>query len=133
MPAFNYSERPLNVELGAAQRVLKRGVAGAAAGAGAGAAAGAFVLGIGALPAAWAGMMLGGIAGIASGMHSSDPAKIKNRPITIQDPIFEQPKTVYVSAEQWSELKKNLANGLSYDEFPPALAKQFDASQPPAP
>ncbi len=132
MTSFTYSERPLNVEAGAAGRVFKGATAGATAGAAAGAIAGATVLGVGALFGGWAGVMVGGIAGIAWGMRSSEPEKIRNRPLTIADPLGES-KTVYVSAEQWRELKTTMAAGFTYEEFPAPLDRQFQAAQPPAP
>ncbi|HEY9855535.1 MAG TPA: hypothetical protein V6D05_07350 [Stenomitos sp.] len=133
MSSFKFSERPLDVEPGAAGRVLKRAVIGAAAGASAGAIAGATVLGIGALFAGWAGLMIGGIAGIASGMKSSDPEKIRNRPLTIVDPLLGDQKTVYVSAEQWQDLQAHLRQGFTYEELPPPLDRQFESATPPAP
>ncbi|MNY53268.1 hypothetical protein D3C86_1890080 [compost metagenome] len=48
------------------------------------------------------------------------------------DPLGGE-KTVYVSANQWRELKANLASGYDYDAFPPPLDKQFKASAPPMP
>lgn len=132
MTSFKYSERPLNVEAGAAGRVLKGAVAGATTGAAVGAAAGVTVLGVGALFAGWAGVMVGGVAGIAWGMRSSEPEKIRNRPLTIRDPLGET-KTVYVSAAQWRELKANLAQGFTYAEFPAPLDRQFKSEAPPKP
>jgi len=132
MTSFKYSERPLNVEAGAAGRVLKGAATGAAAGGTAGAVAGATVLGVGALFGGWAGVLVGGIAGIAWGMRSSDPDLIRNRPVTIADPLGGE-KTVYVSAEQWRELKANMASGFTYEAFPPPLDRQFRAAQPPVP
>lgn len=132
MTSMKYSDRPLTVEPGAAGRVLKGAVTGAVSGAGAGAVAGATVLGVGALFAGWAGLMVGGIAGIAWGMRSSDPEKIRNRAITIQDPLGEE-RDVYISAEQWQAIKDGLAQGFVYDEFPAPLDRQFHAAAPPAP
>jgi phage tail tape-measure protein len=132
MTSFKFSERPLNVEAGAAARVFKGAVAGATAGGTAGALAGATVLGVGALFAGWAGVMVGGVAGIAWGMRSSDPEKIRNRPLSIDDPLVGE-KTVYVSAEQWRELKARMAQGFTYDEFPAPLDRQFESAAPPEP
>lgn len=133
MSTFKFSERPLDVEAGAAGRVLKRAVIGAAAGATAGAIAGATLLGVGALFTGWAGLMIGGIAGIASGMKSSDPQKIRNRPLTILDPILGEQKTVYVSADQWKDIQANLQQGFSYEALPPPLDRAFKAATPPPP
>lgn len=132
MASMKFSDRPLNVEAGAAGRVFKGAVAGAVAGAGVGAAAGATVLGVGALFGGWAGALIGGITGITIGFKSSDPEKIRNRPVTIKDPLGET-KTVYISAEQWREIKDSMAKGFTYDEFPAPLDKQFQAANPPAP
>lgn len=132
-PKLNYSHQPRTMEAGAIGRTLKRGMGGAVAGGVVGGVGGSALLGIGAIPAGIVGALVGGVAGLASGMRSSDPQKILNRPLTIQDPLFGDNKTVYISAQQWNEIKSNLAKGFKYDELPPQLAKQFDAAEPPAP
>ena len=91
----------------------------------------AIVLGVRALVAGWAGMLVGGIAGIAWGMRSATPDRIRNRPLTIDAQGGGQ--TVYVSAEQWREVQANLDEGFTYDAIADALEGQFHSSIPPQP
>ena len=129
---FNYRSNPTDFEMGAVSRTASRGFGGAIAGAVSGAAAG-FLLGLSGGPLAIAGAVVGGLAGAVWGMKSSDPEKVQNRPIQINHPLWGQQK-VYISAEQWQDIKKKLADGVKYDEFSSAqLRKQFEASEPPAP
>ena len=132
MTRIGYSDSPNPVDIGAIGRVIKGAMAGGAIGAVGGGAATFWLLGIGALPGAIGGGILGALGGLAWGMKA-DPAKVKNRPITIRDPLFESQKTVFVSQEQWKDIKAKLASGVQYDELTPDLARQFDNEQPPAP
>lgn len=89
----------------------------------------ATVLGVRALMAGWAGMLVGGLAGIAWGMRSATPEKSRNRPLTID--VQGDGQTVYVSAEQWREVQANLDAGFTYDAIPDALEGQFETATPP--
>jgi len=128
---FNYRSNPTDFEMGAASRTASRGMMGAVGGAIAGAGAG-FLLGLSGGPLAIAGAILGGIIGAASGFKSSDTDKVQNRPIQIDHPLWGQQK-VYISADQWKDIKTKLDEGVKYDEFnSSALRKQFEAAEPPA-
>lgn len=127
---FNFRDKPTDFEMGAASRTASREMGGAVAGALAGAGAG-FLLGLSGGPLAIAGAIIGGIGGAIWGMKSSDPAKVQNRPVQIEHPLWGR-QQVYISAEQWKDVKAKLADGVKYDEFPGDLQKQFEASEPPA-
>lgn len=128
---FNYRDKPTEFEMGAVGRTGKRGIVGAIVG-GLGGAGAAFLLGLPGGPLAIGTAIVGGILGAASGFRSSDPLKVQNRPIQIEHPLWGR-QQVYISAEQWKDIKAKLAAGVKYDEFPPDLQRQFEASEPPAP
>ncbi|MBI6546664.1 MAG: hypothetical protein HY692_07705 [Cyanobacteria bacterium NC_groundwater_1444_Ag_S-0.65um_54_12] len=128
----SFRDTPARFEAGAAERTAKRGVLGAIGGLVLGSVV--VLSGIatgGALPIA--GAIIGGLAGAVWGFNSSDPQKIQNRGILIKDPLFEETRKVYISAEQWRDIKNKLTLGVEYDEFPPELAKQFVAASEPPP
>lgn len=128
---ISYSSAPSQMDEGMISRVMNRGIGGAMAGGAVGAAAGVWVFGIGALAGAGLGSLLGAVGGIASGLHSSDAEKTRNRPIQVDDPLGGR-TTVYVSAEQWKGIKADMAKGFKFDEFPSPLDQQFQAANPPA-
>lgn len=112
-------------------RVLNRSAAGAAAGAVAGGIGGSVVPGLGTGLGVTAGAILGAVAGVASGMNSADPQKLQNRPLKVLD-LLGEPRTVYVSAEQWRSMQAATKRGISFDNLPPPLDQQLQ-SPPPAP
>ncbi|MBM3269410.1 MAG: hypothetical protein FJZ01_17340 [Candidatus Sericytochromatia bacterium] len=127
---FNYRDKPTEFEMGAVGRTAKRGMLGGVLG---GAAGGALVLaGIAGGPVVWGLAVIGALGGAVWGMKSSDPQKIQNRPVQINHPLWGNQK-VYISAEQWGDIKGKLAGGVNYEEFnTPDLQKQFEGANPPA-
>lgn len=126
---FNYRNAPTEFEMGAVGRTGKRGIVGAVVGGLAGAGAG-FLLGLSGGPLAIGGAIVGGVIGAVSGFKSSDANKVQNRPVQIEHPLWGR-QQVFISAEQWNDVKAKLADGVRYDEFPSDLQKQFEASEPP--
>ncbi len=127
---FNYRDKPTDFELGAVGRTASRGVMGGVVG---GLAGGALVLaGIAGGPVVWGLMVVGALGGAVWGMKSSDKQKIQNRPVQINHPLWGNQK-VFISAEQWNDIKAKIGQGVSYEEFnSPDLQKQFEAPEPPA-
>jgi hypothetical protein len=128
---FNYRDKPTDFEMGAVGRTASRGVLGGVLG---GLGGGALVLaGIAGGPIVWGGIVLGALAGAVWGMKSSDPQKVQNRPVQMNHPLWGNQK-VYISAEQWKDIKTKIGQGVHYEEFnAPDLKVQFEAPEPPAP
>ncbi|MEB3204617.1 MAG: hypothetical protein VKP57_07945 [Candidatus Sericytochromatia bacterium] len=130
MSMIRGSSRPLDVERGMIGRVLNRSTAGAAAGAVAGGIGGSVVPGLGTGVGVVGGAILGAMAGVASGMTSADPQKLQNRPLRILDMLGE-PRTVYVSAEQWRSMQAASRRGIAFDNLPAPLDQQLQGPPPP--
>lgn len=129
----NYRDMATNFEMGAVGRTAKRGILGMGLGGVLGAGLAIFLTGGVAAPFIIGGIMVGGMAGAAWGSGSSDKAKAQNRPIRISDPLFGDQRKVYISEEQFKNIKAKIAQGVSYDEFNnDQLKAQFDAAEAPA-
>ncbi|MEB3237816.1 MAG: hypothetical protein VKO64_09355 [Candidatus Sericytochromatia bacterium] len=85
----------------------------------------------GAAAGAVAGGILSAMAGVASGMTSADPQKLQNRPLRILDMLGE-PRTVYVSAEQWRSMQAASRRGIAFDNLPSPLDQQLQGPPPPS-
>ena len=127
---FNFRDKPTEFEMGAVGRTASRAVGGGILGGLAG--AGLMIAGIAGGPVVWGLIAIGALGGAVWGMKSSDPQKVQNRPVQMNHPLWGNQK-VYISAEQWKDIKTKIGQGVNYEEFnAPDLKKQFETPEPPA-